>query len=196
MKEAGNSLPITSGHYADNSRTKMNRLVAWNVELLAGLLRQIMAQRASRPVKPVAAQSLCQNGIITKHGNVLNEVVDILPLPQFDETMFINSVDPSTIEISQKVMNQLTNFVRQIATMYKKHSFHNFEHASHVTMSVHKLLSRVTTPNEISKAPNASDQKVASDLHDQTFGITSDPMTQFSGKSQFLACLFKIERIK
>merc|ERR1711933_25010 len=81
--------------------------------------------------------------------------------------------------------------------------FHNFKHASHVTMSVVKLLSRIVDPAEVvSTTAKASDcisngtttttvattettedQTIASVLHDHTFGITSDPLTQF-------ACVF------
>ena len=47
-------------------------------------------------------------------------------------------------------------------------------------MSVNKLLSRIINPNEISKRHKDPEYKVASDLHDHTFGITSDPLTQFA----------------
>jgi 3'5'-cyclic nucleotide phosphodiesterase len=57
---------------------------------------------------------------------------------------------------------------------------HNFEHASHVTMSSIKLLSRIIAPSDHyteGVTPNKDD---ASSLHDHTYGITSDPLTQFS----------------
>ena len=57
---------------------------------------------------------------------------------------------------------------------------HNFEHASHVTMSVTKLLSRIVAPSEIDQKASHGD---ASSMHDHTYGITSDPLTQF-------ACVF------
>lgn len=51
-------------------------------------------------------------------------------------------------------------------------AFHNFPHAIHVTMSVVKLLSRIV----------ATDVEELKDttLHDQTYGITSDPLTRFA----------------
>lgn len=55
--------------------------------------------------------------------------------------------------------------------------FHNFEHASHVTMSVTKLLSRIVAPSEHDIKNSIKDE---SQLHDHTYGITSDPLTQFS----------------
>ena len=48
----------------------------------------------------------------------------------------------------------------------------NFEHASHVTMSVTKLLARIVAPD--------IDTESSENLHDHTYGITSDPLTQFA----------------
>ena len=58
---------------------------------------------------------------------------------------------------------------------------HNFEHASHVTMSVVKLLSRIVAPSESDFAyAESRPEETTIALHDHTYGITSDPLTQFS----------------
>jgi hypothetical protein len=64
-------------------------------------------------------------------------------------------------------------------------SFHNFEHASHVTMSVSKLLSRIVAPDAVYDAQGSGDAwgQLSILLHDHTYGIASDPLTQF-------ACIF------
>jgi hypothetical protein len=49
-------------------------------------------------------------------------------------------------------------------------------------MSVVKLLSRIVVPADIDYE-NLGMDKIASTLHDHTYGITSDPLTQF-------ACVF------
>ena len=72
--------------------------------------------------------------------------------------------------------------------MYHDNFFHNFDHATHVTQSVIKLLTRVVTPKDqqtigsTSKAITTTDSKSDSAhyLHEYTFGITSDPLTQFA----------------
>ena len=46
-------------------------------------------------------------------------------------------------------------------------------------MSVTKLMSRITNPIEVSTRDCSHDQ-IAADLHDHTFGITSDPLTHFA----------------
>jgi 3'5'-cyclic nucleotide phosphodiesterase len=79
---------------------------------------------------------------------------------------------------------------RSLLYRYNDNPFHNFEHASHVTMSVVKLLSRIVAPTAVLEAledPYAMEDnyqqmqdKIASTLHDHTYGITSDPLTQFA----------------
>jgi 3'5'-cyclic nucleotide phosphodiesterase len=61
-----------------------------------------------------------------------------------------------------------------IDAMYNSNAFHNFEHASHVTMSIVKLLSRIVKPSDRERGA------AESSLHDRSYGITSDPLTQFA----------------
>ena len=46
-------------------------------------------------------------------------------------------------------------------------------------MSVSKLLARIVAPDEILKQEEADAAGMAESLHDHTYGITSDPLTQF-----------------
>jgi hypothetical protein len=73
------------------------------------------------------------------------------------------------------VIDELRSYVSTLAGMYLENPFHNFEHASHVTMSVVKLLSRIVAPNI-----HIEDDDIEAALHDKTYGITSDPLTQFA----------------
>lgn len=67
-----------------------------------------------------------------------------------------------------------------------KHVAHSFsliinfylvaQHASHVTMSVHKLFSRIVAPD----IPHDQEVDPDSILHDHTYGISSDPLTRFA----------------
>jgi hypothetical protein len=72
------------------------------------------------------------------------------------------------------VVGQVREYVTLISGMYRNNAFHNFEHASHVTMGVTKLLSRIVAPKHI------DGENLSHKLHDHTYGITSDPLTQFS----------------
>jgi hypothetical protein len=76
------------------------------------------------------------------------------------------------------VEKQLRAYITTVASMYRNNPFHNFEHACHVTMSIIKLLERVVTPDEIDYEGESTE--IASDAHNYTYGITSDPLTHFA----------------
>jgi class 3 adenylate cyclase len=161
------------------SSQKMARMIEWNVDVLLSLLKQIAAARNGPPSKSrgdVVAQSTSKTG-----ETVLDEVRDIIALPKFDAKSAEKQYDVESIEIDEKVIAQLSNYVTSIAAMYQDNPFHNFEHASHVTLSVVKLLSRIVAPSDIRCDDEGNVHALT--LHDHTYGITSDPLTQF-------ACVF------
>ena len=66
---------------------------------------------------------------------------------------------------------QLKDYVSAIAATYREDNpFHNFEHASHVTMSVVKLLGRIVAP-DVSLDDRREDADVHHTLHDHTYGM-------------------------
>jgi hypothetical protein len=67
-----------------------------------------------------------------------------------------------------------------IASMYKPNSFHSFSHASHVVQSTVKLLSRIVRKESIDYDGMCYKEQNGDALHKFTFGITSDPITQFA----------------
>jgi hypothetical protein len=117
-------------------------------------------------------------------GCVLDEVKEIIELPEFDAVAARKQEGLATVELESTVATQLHEYVSCIAAMYKQNPFHNFEHASHVTMSVVKLLGRIVAPKKQEQIGTEKSLETAlSSLHDHTYGITSDPLTQF-------ACVF------
>jgi class 3 adenylate cyclase len=78
--------------------------------------------------------------------------------------------------IQPKVVSQMKKFVEGIAKRYNGNNpFHNFEHASHVTMAATKILSRVENYDDTDKQV----QKVAFN-NGYRKDITSDALTQFA----------------
>ena len=160
---------------------KHQRLVDWNVEILQRLLKQIVARRqcleASKPRHSIHSKVGPPQYTPTMNQTVLDEVCEIITLPKFDAEAVRKQVKPESIVLGEQVLEQLQSFVSGIAALYRSNPFHNFEHASHVTMSVVKLLSRIVAPSDL----DFSDGREAlSTLHDHTYGITSDPLTQFA----------------
>lgn len=144
----------------DQQAERMSRLVDWNVEVLEKLLRQIVVRREmvscgnARRARSVSATNATEGKI------PLEEVKEIIELPEYNVQDNQAENDPDMIKLPEQVSDQLRSYVTCIGKLYRCNPFHNFEHASHVVMSVSKLLSRI----------------VAS----EAYGITSDPLTQFA----------------
>lgn len=153
---------------------KLNRLVDWNKEILAKLLKEIIALRQACGVKADANRQL-QKAESFVNVNIVDEVVEVIDPPQYDLMAIEDALeDAEAIELGDSVEEQLRDYVMTIAHTYRDHAFHNFEHASHVTMSVVKLLSRIVTLHR----DTSDDQSCVSQSY--TYGITSDPLTQFA----------------
>ena len=157
---------------------KQQRLIDWNTALLIKQLRLIVAQRQAMGTKPDSLDSIhaLERGQTQGEGTVLDEVVEVVNLPKFDARCASAETEADNIQLGENVEMQLRDYVQTIAAMYRNNPFHNFEHASHVTMSTVKLLSRIVAP-DLDKLSSADGLK---GLHDHTYGITSDPITQFS----------------
>ncbi|CAB9500916.1 Receptor-type guanylate cyclase gcy [Seminavis robusta] len=160
------------------------RQIDWNVETLLRLIKQVVARRG--PVVNPSESLMKMN--ISIDGLPLNEVREIIQLPEFDSNKSTRHMKkPSDVVIPIEVEHQLHHLVSCIASKYNSNPFHNFDHASHVVMAVTKLLSRITAPSHLEDLDECHDKRrkkvAASRLHDHTYGITSDPLTQ-------VACAF------
>ena len=149
------------------------RLINWNMEQLVGILRQIVARRSS-PNLPTKQDDVVIDCVAKAP---IDEVQEIITLPEFDTNADQHNIDAASVIISPVAIEQLKMYITWVAKMYKDNPFHNFDHASHVVMSVIKLMSRIVAPTDQHINDNAAT------LHDHTYGITSDPLTQF-------ACVF------
>eukprot|EP00980_Cylindrotheca_fusiformis_P001903 scaffold437_cov111-Cylindrotheca_fusiformis.AAC.1 len=165
--------------------TKTERLVEWDVTLLTSLLQQIIASRGG-VVKDITALSTEEMSIGT-NGTVLEEFTPIIPMKRFEAEDLQQRRRPSAIEISDKVKCQLRGYLSNVASMYIDNPFHNFEHANHVTASVKKLLTRIVNTDESNGLARGNNRSAENsngvdlvDLAGHSYGITSDPLTQFS----------------
>jgi 3'5'-cyclic nucleotide phosphodiesterase len=160
----------------DEVNQRNDRLVQWNSEILLELLQRVVARRiasqSSRCVSPDKLTSLARS--IGDGSTVVEEVVEVIDMPDF-----VCTNGSGNVELSEVVVMQLRAFVAKIASMYNDNPFHNFEHASHVTMSINKLLCRIVAPQMDPNVGSDADRQAAF-LHDHTCGITSDPLTQFA----------------
>jgi len=159
---------------------KRNRVADWVVEMLGTLLKEMKAKRELTGIKPDshATMEFMENQNHGAHGGsmeiendtVIDEIACVLKLPVYAA----NVANPSssakvTTPLDQDVLDELQDYVYSIASMYNKHPFHNFEHASHVSMSCIKLLNRIAARDDDYQ-----------DGTDHTYGICNDPLTSFA----------------
>jgi class 3 adenylate cyclase len=149
---------------------KTQRLIAFNADALIRVIKQIVAQRGTTILSEARAPVWHH-----KHTTPLTEVVEVIELPL--ENKAAVHVDLNTLVLDPKVTELVYKYVSCLASKYPDNPFHNFKHASHVTMSVTKLLSRIVAPSDMDFTDNA---QASAKLHDHTYGITSDPLTQFA----------------
>ena len=181
---------LTYGPYEVLNKRSLTRLVVF------GSSSKHMALRKTK----VAAKDfkyLPPNG-----RTALEEVTEVISLPRFCEKTFAAADDHRQVTLDPTVLKELREYVAIIASRYHDNPFHNFvslmrvvlmffffvvvpiwpwcfsilqEHACHVTMSTNKLLKRITAPDIAVEKAKSSD--IASELHNYTHGINSDPLT-------------------
>ncbi|GKY95689.1 hypothetical protein MPSEU_000529800 [Mayamaea pseudoterrestris] len=157
-----------------SSRT--DRLIEWNCDILLRLLKQVIARRnVLLKRNPLRKADADENRLIAPNMHVIDEVQEIIEVPN----QRMSNLDYESIVLPKEVVDEMYDYVSNIAAMYHDNPFHNFEHASHVAMSVTKLLSRIVAPSDV----DCSHDGARKNLHDHTYGITSDPLTH-------LACVY------
>lgn len=181
--------------FVDTDRT--SRLIDYNVELLLRLLKQIVARRksaqpgrnldlrginSSKSMMDLFITSSEMDDSTSNNDDVdgppvtmpLEEVKEIITLPEFDRKAARREKDIDTVEIEPKVVAQLKEHVKWIASQYNDNPFHNFDHASQVVTAVMKHMSRIVAPTEIMQLDGGRNKRKsvqAATLHDHTYGI-------------------------
>jgi class 3 adenylate cyclase len=173
---------------------KISRLVDWNVDLLLSFLSKVVANRDGPTAITRLRQSIDINNLRSERSTkILSEVTEVILFPDYDNAKRLRS--QTDVVLPPEVREQLHDYVSRIATMYRDIPFHNLEHASHVTMSAVKLMRRIINPDDVDGDPRdvmKQEEKSVKDvpakqldecfyrnLHESTFGISSDPLTQF-----------------
>jgi len=169
----------TQGDIFNGIDPRSSRLVNWIVKRLTTLLQKVIARRLSTSQKSSKHPQLRNMPGMQEGITLLEEVKEIITLPEFDKKSNKNTEkEANSIVIPPKAIEELHTYVTSIATMYRNNPFHNFEHASHVMMSVTKLLSRIVAPIQLEDS--ALNDFTAATLYDHTYGIACDPLIQFA----------------
>jgi hypothetical protein len=154
----------------EGQESSHKKLIDWQVELLSRLLKQIVVRRNMRNEEKTHHHvNLDTNKLLPR-----DEITEKIVMPAFDPKMNKKSMDPDSVDLPVAVVSQLNDLVTTIALLYHDNSFHNYEHACHVTMSANKLLQRIVVP------VSQGTKEHRKEAHDYTYGLTSDPLTQFA----------------
>eukprot|EP00934_Nitzschia_sp_Nitz4_P005892 Nitzschia sp. Nitz4//scaffold49_size126201//42312//46233//NITZ4_003637-RA/size126201-processed-gene-0.137-mRNA-1//1//CDS//3329553134//5882//frame0 len=154
VSSTGDIIPICS------LGSRFDRLIEFNTQVLHRLLKQVVAQRMrERGTENLPDEFYTRPAAL---GDAMDEIVETIDFPVESHG---TTYDEDSIELPAMAKNQLRLFVIEVASMYRDVPFHGFEHASHVVMSVTKLLARVVVPESPS-------------LH--ISGFQSDPLTHFT----------------
>ena len=103
---------------------RTNRLIDWNVEMLLGLLKQIVARRnASESPEKTSSTDKADGALLG--ATPLEEVREIIALPEFDKKAASKQPRPEEVFIPEIVQHQLHNLVSCIASMYNDNPFHS-----------------------------------------------------------------------
>ena len=104
---------------------KTTRLIDWNVDVLVRLLKQILAHRQS------AAKTIGSKPNEARYQNrstlIMDEVKEIIVLPEFDSAAALAEELSEEIELNDEVVEQLHDYVCNIAAIYRDNPFHSFE---------------------------------------------------------------------
>ena len=116
---------------------KAYRLIDWNVEMLLRIMKQMAALRAAKKNVSFASSATKATKMSLSSGKLLpsmfdldlgktplEEVREIISLPEFDEKAARQQKDPDEVEIPQDVVEQLHLLVSKIACMYNNNPFH------------------------------------------------------------------------
>ena len=127
------NVSATSGHLTqpgdddelivDGLSGKGERLVDWNVKLFCEILKQIIARRENRDIA-----SSTDPFVLNPQGTPLDEVSEIIALPAYDSAAVRRQSDD--VKIPEEVQSQLRDYIRWLATMYRKNSFHSCKFSS------------------------------------------------------------------
>ena len=185
---------VRTGKHSKGVKTaqKRNRVADWVVEMLGKLLKEMKAKRKHIGVKPDSKATILElekqsvGDVGSTNKTVIDEVAECVELPGLYKSEKTPSARASRrtsyksektasaraslrTSLDKEVIEELQHYVYSIASLYQKNPFHNFEHASHVSMSCIKLLNRIAS----------HDEEFIECSNNHTYGICSDPLTSF-----------------
>lgn len=167
LKQRSNA-SLQDATLSSEMQARNEKLINWNTEIILKYLGLIANSTQVDLKRTKSIQKINHSEESSDLAPPITLVSDCIILPPLEA--FAHGKNPSDLKDVSSLRNAVHSFVTEISLNYNCVAFHNFEHASHVTMAVNKLLERVTVSKRISMKK----------LHRRSFGISSDPITQLA----------------
>lgn len=133
------------------SMEQQEKLIAWNVNNLENFVKAVFHRNQGRSL-PESLQEPSASSQEFTIGSVLDWPSTLIPFDITEKNLekrpsVASDTSSESIEMDAEIKAQITDLVMAIAHLYKNHSFHSFEHASHITMAVVKLMVNLPPSN-------------------------------------------------
>ena len=104
------------------------RLIDWNTTELLQLVKRIVGRREAFKGRS-SHKTIPNEKLLQKGETFLEEVKEIIVLPEFDMKAAATEKDENEVEIEEDVVCELREYVTAISGMYRNNPFHNFDRA-------------------------------------------------------------------
>lgn len=151
----------------ETPQEKKSRLIDHNTDVLFRYLAAVITNRHSGTGGSRAIKAVDHSQESKDSPPPIDSVADVIVFPNFDP--YRRREKPNFAELAV-VRPILFDYVTEVASMYKDVPFHNFEHASHVTLAADRLMSRMVSMDGLGE----------DDMYNVTYGISADPLTHFA----------------
>eukprot|EP00980_Cylindrotheca_fusiformis_P014859 scaffold4056_cov115-Cylindrotheca_fusiformis.AAC.3 len=168
-----------------NSGSQFDSVVDRNVTILLGYLKKIHGKRLVVEKFSQRVERTADTAAVVE-GDIIEQSREVVVMPAFESMVAANMVNTDLIMISDQVESELRLYISSIAASYHANSFHNFDHATHVAVSLDDMLQKIATPSDADKTylgfngKHQTAEELAAELDDRSFGISSDPLTEFA----------------
>ena len=112
----------------DEGQNKQERMVDWATQIL---LSHVRSTKANGDCKTDRLASTAPTFHRDMNKTNLDEVVEIIELPQFDPNNRTQTAEEEGTPVPTEIVDKLKTYVEIIANMYRDNPFHCFEHACH-----------------------------------------------------------------
>jgi hypothetical protein len=151
----------------ETPQEKKGRLIEHNTDVLLRYLAAVITNRHTGTGGSRAVKVIDHSQESKELPPPFDSVADVIIFPSFDPYRRTEQADFAELAVIRPMLH---DYVTEVAGMYKNVPFHNFEHASHVTLAASKLMSRMVSMDGLDEA----------EMYNATYGISADPLTHFA----------------